>query len=182
MSQKYSPSIPPQEEEELLPFLNDEFVRVGQTLNDLADGYWGVSMEPPKKLKPGTVKYFAPGVVGPVSGIYHYDLDNQWRLAGTKPKDLPGDFILFTPLIQVSQAPLGNILHFFWSGKMPGNETPVDYSEVDDFLGQFAQRVNCRFIQCEGRRGWKPTLEKLGYTEDSVSFYREVTPDELPPI
>ncbi|WFP47278.1 hypothetical protein FJK_gp57c [Pseudomonas phage FJK] len=105
MSQKYSPSIPPQEEEELLPFLNEEFVRVGQTLNDLADGYWGVSMETPKKLKPGTVKYFAPGVVGPVSGIYHYDLDNQWRLAGTKPKDLPGDFILFTP--QNNHQPMG---------------------------------------------------------------------------
>ncbi|AJD82752.1 hypothetical protein [Pseudomonas phage ZCPS1] len=88
----------------------------------------------------------------------------------------------YAGVLQVSQAPLGNILHFFWSGKMPGNETPIDYSEVDEYLGQLAQKMGCRFIQCEGRRGWKPTLEKLGYTEDSVTFYREVTPDELPPI
>lgn len=96
---KYNPSVPPAKDDDLLPFLDDELVRIGQTLNDVSDGYWGLTQNIPERLKPGLVKYFAAGVVGPKEGIYTYGQEEVWRYGGTipeppPPKPLPGDWVL----------------------------------------------------------------------------------------
>mgnify|MGYP003436513124 CR=1 FL=1 len=65
-------------------------------------------------------------------------------------------------------------LVFFWSGKDPANKTPVDYSEADEYLQASAERLNCKYILCDGRVGWKTVLEPLGYTLDTHSYIREI--------
>lgn len=80
----------------------------------------------------------------------------------------------YSGVFSLGSAPLGNVLHFFWSGKDPENTTPVDYAEIDAMLTQAALHFNCRFIQCEGRRGWKPILAPFGYAEDSTNYVKEV--------
>lgn len=71
--------------------------------------------------------------------------------------------------------PLCRTLNFFWSGKDPENDHPVNYAEVDEFLTKVALHSKCKFISCEGRKGWKPILSPLGYTEDSVIYTKEVS-------
>lgn len=71
--------------------------------------------------------------------------------------------------------PLCRTLNFFWSGKDPDNEVPVDYAEVDQFLIKVAKHSGCKYISCEGRKGWKAILSPLGYTEDSVIYTKEVS-------
>lgn len=88
----------------------------------------------------------------------------------------------YAGVLQFTYCPKGRILHFFWSGKDPDNEVPADYTEVDAFLVEVAKQQDCIAIQCEGRRGWKPILLPLGYTEDSVVYIKEVTKDELPSV
>ena len=81
----------------------------------------------------------------------------------------------------VSTSPLCKSLYFFWSGKDPENKKLIDYKEVDEFLTIAAKALGCRYILCEGRKGWKKTLSTLGYAEDSVVFSKEI-PDESIPI
>ena len=97
-------------------------------------------------------------------------------------------FIFYQPesgyagVIQFTYCPKGKILNFFWSGKDPDSEVPVDYVEIDAFLVEVAKEQGCIVIQCDGRRGWKSVLTPLGYTEDSVNFIKEVKQDELPNV
>ena len=112
MATKYNPSIPPAKDNELLPFLDDEFVRISQTLNDVSAGYWGQDENIPERLKPGLVKFFAPGVVGPKEGIYTYGKEGVWRYGGVipdppPPKPLPGDWV-FLPVPANGATPIGN--------------------------------------------------------------------------
>lgn len=58
MSQ-YSPSVPPQMDEELLPYLSEEFHRVALAMNNLLAGQWEVGRKLPIRLKPGWVGYLA---------------------------------------------------------------------------------------------------------------------------
>lgn len=86
----------------------------------------------------------------------------------------------YAGVIQILPTPLSKVVYFFWSGKDPQNRVPVDYDEVDQFLEHVARDQGCTSIMCEGRRGWKPTLNKRGYFEDSVIFTKEVELNELP--
>lgn len=56
---QYSPSVPPQVDEELLPYLSDEFHRVAQAVNDTLAGQWDINYRYPPRLKPGWVGYLA---------------------------------------------------------------------------------------------------------------------------
>lgn len=58
MSQ-YNPSVPPQMDEELLPYLSDEFHRVAQAINDVLAGQWEINYNLPVRMKPGWVGYLA---------------------------------------------------------------------------------------------------------------------------
>lgn len=87
----------------------------------------------------------------------------------------------YSGVFSIGGAPLGKTLFFFWSGKDKHNKTPVDYAEINSVLEESAKHFGCAFIQCEGRRGWKPVLEPLGYVEDSTNFVKEVG-NELSPI
>lgn len=87
----------------------------------------------------------------------------------------------YSGVFSLGGAPLGKTLFFFWSGKDPENDTPVDYKEIDEVLMESAKHFGCSFIQCEGRRGWKSVLDPLGYSEDSTNFVKEVD-NELSPV
>lgn len=54
MSQ-YNPSVPPQADEDLLPYLSDEFSRVAVAINDVLAGQTGLHYQLPVRLKPGWV-------------------------------------------------------------------------------------------------------------------------------
>lgn len=87
----------------------------------------------------------------------------------------------YSGVFYFGSTPLCRTLNFFWSGKDPAVEEPVDYALVDEFLQKVARHTKCRFICCEGRKGWRPILQPLGYTEDSVIYTKEVS-HELPPV
>lgn len=105
-----------------------------------------------------------------VQHIINYEVGLFWHVES-------GYFGVF----QFTFAPLAKSLNFFWSGKDPANEVPVDYSEVDQFLDIVAREQQCHFISCEGRRGWKPILEARGNSEDSVLYTKKVN-YELPDV
>ena len=83
---QYSPSVPPQLDEELLPYLSEEFTRVALAVNNQLAGQWEISYKLPVRLKPGWVGYLAgvpadplvPGDTGSdplgtgLEGIYRY--------------------------------------------------------------------------------------------------------------
>lgn len=58
MSQ-YNPAVPPQMDDDLLPYLSDEFLRVAQAVNNVLIGQWEVNYTLPQRLKPGWVGYLA---------------------------------------------------------------------------------------------------------------------------
>lgn len=82
----YNPQVPPQDSEELLPYLNDEFLRVAQAFNSNQNGEWEINYKIPKKYKHGTVKYFDGVNANPLGtgleGLYRFGLDNAWHYIG----------------------------------------------------------------------------------------------------
>lgn len=56
---QYNPSVPPQLDEELLPYLSEEFLRVAQAMNGMLSGQWEINYQLPVRLKPGWVGYLA---------------------------------------------------------------------------------------------------------------------------
>jgi hypothetical protein len=74
----------------------------------------------------------------------------------------------------ISESPKAKQLTFFWSGKDPENETPIDYEAVDKHLEIVAKVFGCSYISCEGRVGWKKTLEPLGYSPDGSLYLKRV--------
>ena len=87
----------------------------------------------------------------------------------------------YSGVFYVGTSPLSKTIHFFWSGKDKSVEEPVDYIEIDKFLDYMARLLDCKYICCEGRKGWKPILIPLGYAEDSVIYTKEVS-YELPHV
>lgn len=83
---QYSPLVPPQIPEQLLPYLNEEYLRVAKALNPMLNGEWEISYTAPSKFKPGTVKYFDGTNADPLGtgleGLYRYGLDNAWHYIG----------------------------------------------------------------------------------------------------
>lgn len=80
----YTPRIPPQEDAELLPYLDDEFVKVAQELNKLSTGEYQIVYKEPAKMKPGLVVY-ADGTQwnpGSGEGLYRRSLSNTWVFVG----------------------------------------------------------------------------------------------------
>lgn len=84
---QYNPSVPPQAEDDLLPYLQDEFLRVAQSFNDITEGVWDIRYEMPKKFKRGLVIYLSgkPGA-DPLGtgqeGLYRYSSTNTWVYIG----------------------------------------------------------------------------------------------------
>lgn len=83
----YNPSVPPQLGEDLLPYLQDEFLRVAQAFNDGTDGQMGVRHTMPERYKPGTVIYLSGGPkADPLGtgqeGLYRYTTDKVWEYVG----------------------------------------------------------------------------------------------------
>lgn len=87
----------------------------------------------------------------------------------------------YSGVFSINHSPKGKTLYFFWSGKDVNNTTPVNYEVVDTLLLESAKHFGASEIICEGRKGWKPILLPLGYSEDSVNYIKEVK-YELPPI
>lgn len=87
----------------------------------------------------------------------------------------------YSGVFSINHSPKGKTLYFFWSGKDESNHIPVDYNLVDTLLVESAKHFGAQQIMCEGRKGWKPILLPLGYSEDSVTYIKEVQ-YELPPI
>ncbi len=52
---QYNPSVPPQVNEELLPYLSDEFNRVALSVNFLLSGQWELMYKLPVRYKVGWV-------------------------------------------------------------------------------------------------------------------------------
>lgn len=56
---QYNPNVPPQVDEDLLPYLSEEFLRVAQAINGQLSGQWEIGYQLPLRLKPGWVGYLA---------------------------------------------------------------------------------------------------------------------------
>lgn len=82
----YNPQVPPQDPDNLLPYLNDEFLRVSQSLNPSLNGEWEILYVIPSKYKHGTVKYFdgvnADPLATGLEGLYRFGTDNAWHYIG----------------------------------------------------------------------------------------------------
>ncbi len=72
----YNPLVPPQKDEDLLPYLNEEFVRVAEALNNTLEGQWEVRHQLPVRLKRGLVVYLDGTDANPLGtgaeGLYRY--------------------------------------------------------------------------------------------------------------
>lgn len=91
----YNPLVPPQNPEELLPYLNEEFQRAAQTITPLENGEWKMQHSMPSKVKPGMMKLFDGVDADPlgtgIAGLYWYGEDNAWHFAGGVPYVPPPD-------------------------------------------------------------------------------------------
>lgn len=58
---QYNPSVPPQIDEDLLPYLSEEFLRVAQVINGVLAGQQEINHTLPIRLKPGWVGYLSGG-------------------------------------------------------------------------------------------------------------------------
>lgn len=80
----YTPRIPPAKSEDLLPYLDDEFLKIAAVLNDSLTGLKEIQHKEPSKRKPGLVVY-ADGVDwNPSSGegLYRYNIAGVWVFIG----------------------------------------------------------------------------------------------------
>lgn len=72
----YNPLVPPQTNEDLLPYLNEEFVRVAQSLNNTLEGQWEIRHQLPVRFKKGLVVYLDGKDANPLGtgkeGLYRY--------------------------------------------------------------------------------------------------------------
>lgn len=72
----YNPLVPPQTNEDLLPYLNEEFVRVAEALNNTLEGQWEIRHQLPIRFKPGLVVYLDGVDANPLGtgleGLYRY--------------------------------------------------------------------------------------------------------------
>lgn len=116
------------------------------------------------------------------------NLGGYWDLPSLKTSILNKEAFAFhqdasgySGVFYVGVAPLCKTLYHFWAGKDPSVEAPVDYTEIDKFFDHMAKLFECRYISCEGRKGWKSILTPLGYAEDSVVYTKEVS-YELPQL
>lgn len=91
----YNPSVPPQLDDDLLPFLQDELLRIAQAFNDITEGQLGVRHTMPLRYKPGTLLYLSGGPqANPLGtgkeGLYYYTSANQWKYVGDTSGPSPG--------------------------------------------------------------------------------------------
>lgn len=80
----YTPRIPPDKTEDLLPYLDDEFLKVAAVLNDSLAGMRDIQYKTPARVKPGLVVY-ADGTEwnpGSGEGLYRYNLAGSWVFIG----------------------------------------------------------------------------------------------------
>lgn len=80
----YNPRLPPSNPEDLLPYLDDELIKLAQEVNRLSVGECQILYKQPDKLKPGLVVY-ADGTdwnPGSGEGLYRYNLAKSWVFIG----------------------------------------------------------------------------------------------------
>lgn len=103
----YNPQVPPQNSEELLPYLSDEFQRAARSIVPLENGEWKVYHTMPSKVKPGMIKIFDGVDADPLgtgeAGAYWYGEDNLWHFAGgvpyvPPPDPVPTAWVAITPM------------------------------------------------------------------------------------
>jgi hypothetical protein len=79
----YSPQIPPQKSEELLPYLSDEFAKIAESYNDLQDGFLGIDYVEPLRVRPGMIKLFDGTEADPegtgVQTLYFMNTSGDWK-------------------------------------------------------------------------------------------------------
>ena len=80
----------------------------------------------------------------------------------------------YSGVYSIVETPKAKQLTFFWSGKNPENPHPIDYNAIDEHLKHMARIFDCTHISCEGRVGWKKTLEPLGYSPDGSLYLKRV--------
>lgn len=82
----YNPSVPPQQTEDLLPYLQEEFFRVSNSYNPILEGQYEIHHNLPPKVRPGLVWYFDGVDADPLGtgqeGLYRYSLANVWVYIG----------------------------------------------------------------------------------------------------
>lgn len=82
----------------------------------------------------------------------------------------------YAGVFDIIEGSRSNVLHFWLSG---GEEPEGGWKEVDEFLTKVALVFDCKYIQLEGRLGWKKLTEPLGYSLDSVLMIKEVTNEPI---
>lgn len=87
----------------------------------------------------------------------------------------------YIAVFTINVSPLQRTMHVFWAGKMPDNDTPIDYPEVAQAMENIARHFECSEIVVEGRKGWEKIGKPLGYVEDARLYVKEVS-YELPEI
>lgn len=80
----------------------------------------------------------------------------------------------YSGLYSINTLPRATVLYFFWSGQSTSATKPIHYEELDNYLEVIAESHGCKYINCEGRLGWKSILGPLGYRFDSQFYSREV--------
>lgn len=80
----YTPKVPPQSQEDLIKFLDEELVRISLVLNRGISGEYEIQYSQPSRIFPGLVVY-ADGTSwnpGGGEGLYRRSLTNTWVKVG----------------------------------------------------------------------------------------------------
>jgi len=114
----FNPLVPPQQPEELLPYLNDEFGRVAAEYNALQNGEWQVRHEIPSKYKPGMLCYFDGVNADPLGtgkeGVYRWGTDNAWHYVEAVEYVPPPDPVptAWTPITPTNGWTVNSAFHY----------------------------------------------------------------------
>jgi hypothetical protein len=80
----------------------------------------------------------------------------------------------YAGVFYIGVSPLRRTLNIFWAGKAPGNKTPINDEECDEFFKACAEHFNCQSISVTGRKGWEKMAGRNGYLEDSRTYIKDI--------
>ena len=93
--------------------------------------------------------------------------DRDFQLWGIAAEGVP----VAACLTQICIWPQGKALTVIAVG---GNRMDDWIAELDDVMQSFARSKGCKVVSCHGRKGWKKSLEPLGFSQSVVTYMKEV--------
>ena len=107
------------------------------------------------------------GGVYSIEDVFHDLMDGEQTLWVA----FEGDEIIGCTTISITQYPRSRSLVYKWLG---GRDVARWLEEGHRVCSAYAREYGCTKLECLGRSGWKPFLEKLGWRQTGVQYEFEL--------